>query len=189
MVLVSARVGGVKRNPKLVKREEDEAERSRERRQARTSSLVPRTATINLEELEIPEDGALPPRMAQVVALRLVGMSVPEIAQKLAITDHTVRMHLYQARRRGKLADVPNILDHQVVPLAVENLIAGIEAGDKDYTLEVLKGRGAFRTHTHQASTGSVGPMHLQIQVELPKEAHGAVIDVLPGQVMGKPRE
>jgi hypothetical protein len=81
------------------------------------------------------------------------------------------------------------ILDHQAVPLAIDNLMKGLEENDKEYTLEVLKGRGAFRTHSHQASTASVGPMHLQIQVELPAGAGGNVIDVTAGQVTGKPRE
>jgi hypothetical protein len=177
------------RNPKLVAREEREAEASAERRKARQTDLVPRTATINLDELQVPEGAELPPRMAQVVALRLVGMTVPQIAEKLAMAENTVRSHLYVARAKGKLTDVGPILDHQAVPLAMENLLNGLEEGDKDYTLEVLKGRGAFRTHTHQASTGSVGPMHLQIQVELPRGVQGNVIDVTPGQVMGKPRE
>lgn len=175
------------RNPKLVAREEAEAAAAAKRREARQTAMVPRT--INLDELVIPEGGELPPRMAQVVALRLVGMRIPDIAEKLAITENTVRQHLYVARAKGKLSDVGPILDHQAVPLAIENLINGLEEQDKDYTLEVLRGRGAFRTHTHQASTGSVGPMHLQIQVELPSSAHGKVIDVVAGQVMGKPRE
>jgi hypothetical protein len=177
------------RNPKLVAREERLAEESAARRKTAGEALVPRTVTVNLDELQIPEGSELPPRMAQVVALRLVGMSVPEIAERLAIAENTVRSHLYVARAKGKLMDVGPILDHQAVPLAIENLMNGLAEQDKDYTLEVLRGRGAFRTHTHQASTGSVGPMNLQINVELPKGAHGNIIDVMPGQVMGKPRE
>lgn len=178
------------RNPKLVKREEEAADAARERRQARQAALVPRKATINLEELTVPEGGELPPRMAQVVALRVLGLSAPQIAEQLGIAVNTVNQHLYIARAKAKLSDVGPILDHHAVPMAVENLIAGLEEGDKDYTLEVLKGRGALRTHTHQASTGSTGPMQLHIQVELPKGGNAHVIDVMPtGQVMGKPRE
>lgn len=177
------------RNPKLVAREAAEAERAADRRRESSEALIPRTATINLAELEIPEGGELPPRMAQVVALRLVGMKVPEIAEKLAMAENTVRSHLYVARAKGKLSDVGPILDHQAVPLAMENLITGLEQGNEEYTLEVLKGRGAFRSHSANVSSGSTGPMHLQINVELPKGSHGNVIDVTPGQVMGKPRE
>lgn len=177
------------RNPKLVEREEREAEASAERRKARQTALVPREVTLNLDELAIPEGGELPPRMAQVVALRILGLSSSQIADKLGIAVNTVNQHLYVARAKGKLSDVGAILDHQAVPMAMDNVLAGLAEGDKEYTLEVLKGRGAFRTHTHQASTGSTGPMHLQIQVELPKSAHGTIIDVGAGQVMGKPRE
>jgi len=177
------------RNPKLIEREEAAAKAAADRREANRTALAPRTATINLAELELPEGGELPPRMAQVVALRILGMKASEIADKLAISVHTVNQHLYVARSRGKLSDVGPILDHVAVPLAMDNLIKGLEEEDKEYTLEVLKGRGAFRSHSASVSSGSVGPMQLQIQVELPQGAHGKVIDVGVGQVMGKPRD
>lgn len=178
-----------RRNAALSKRDEAFQEQANQQRRETKQSLEARSVTLNLEELKIPEGGALPPRMAQCVALRVVGLSAKQIAEQLGLEQTTVNQYLYVARQRGKLADVAEILDHQVVPMAVQNLIEGLEAKDKDYTLEVLKGRGAFRTHTHQQSTGSAGPMHLQISVEMPKGASGTVIDVTPGQVVGVPRE
>lgn len=178
-----------RRNPELAKRDEQFEKEAAEKRAARRNELVPASITLNLEELEIPADGPLPPRMAQVVALRLVGLTASQIAEKLCISVHTVNQHLYMARSKGRLADISGILDHAVVPMAVENLIAGLAEGDKDYTLEVLKGRGAFRSHSANVSSGSAGPMQLHIQVELPKGATGTQIDVIPGQVIGRPRE
>lgn len=178
-----------RRNATLSKRDEAFQAEANQQRQETKQSLEARSVTLNLEELKIPEDGALPPRMAQCVALRLVGLSAKQIAEQLGLEQTTVNQYLYVARQKGRLADVAEILDHQVVPMAVENLIAGLAEGDKEYTIEVLKGRGAFRTHTHQQSTGSSGPMHLQISVEMPKGAAGTVIDVTPGQIVGVPRE
>lgn len=178
-----------RRNAALNKRDEEAQAQASAQRALTKASEEPRKVTLNLDELNVPEGADLPPRMAQVVALRLVGLRPKEIAGQLGISEHTVNQHLYMARLRGRLSDVGQILDNAVVPMAIENLIEGLEAKDKDYTLEVLKGRGAFRSHTHQASTGSNAPMHLQIQIELPKGAHGNVIDVIPGQVMGAPRE
>jgi hypothetical protein len=178
-----------RRNETLRKRDEAFQAAASEQREATKEALEPRKLTLNLSELEIPEGGELPPRIAQAVALRLVGLNPGQIAERLGLERSTVNQYLYIARMKGKLTDVGPILDHAVVPMAVENLIAGLEAGDKEYTLEVLKGRGAFRSHSANVSTGSAGPMHLQIQVELPKGASGTVIDVIPGQVMGAPRE
>lgn len=152
----------------------------------RRGALVPREVTLNLDELRIPEGHELPPRTAQVVALRILGLSTDEISNQLVLQPSTVRKHLMIARQRGKLSDVSSFLDHAAVPRAVENLMAGLEEGDKDYTLEVLKGRGAFRSHSHQASTGSTGPMHLEITVSVPQGIEQAT--VVEGQVMGKRR-
>lgn len=178
-----------RRNPELAKRDEQFEKEAAAKRAASREALVPKSVTLNLEELEIPEGAALPPRMAQVVALRLVGLTAAQIAEKLCISPHTVNQHLYIARSKGRLADIGPILDHMAVPMAVENLINGLAEQDKEYTLEVLKGRGAFRAHSANVSSGSSGPMQLHIQVELPKGASGAVVDVIPGQVIGRPRE
>lgn len=178
-----------RRNATLKKRDEQFQAEAQAMRQETLTAPVPRTVTLNLDELRIPEGGELPPRMAQCVALRLVGLSSSQIADQLGLETSTVNQYLYVARSKGKLADIAEILDHQIVPMAIENLLEGIKEKDKEYTLEVLKGRGAFRTHSHQASTGSAAPMHLQISVEMPKGASGKVIDVIPGQVLGTPRE
>ncbi len=122
-----------------------------------------------------------------ILVLRIAGLNVHQIVNKLHLDDATgpdhVRQVLYLARKEARLADVTGLLDHRAVPGAVDNLIAGIDNGDKDYTLAVLKGRGAFRNFER---TDADTKMSLEITVEgLDNENCKAPIE---GTVVGIPR-
>jgi hypothetical protein len=85
---------------------------------------------------------------AHMTALRADGWSVNDIADKYGYASATVVRYLMEFRRTMAPVDVEQELDKLAVPLATENLIHGLLAGDKDYTLETLKGRGQFKRHS-----------------------------------------
>lgn len=81
------------------------------------------------------------------LSLRASGWSVRDIAAELAVTPSTITGWFTSHRRHVAIEDINAQLDQIAVPLATENLIHGLLAGDKDYTLETLKGRGQLRRH------------------------------------------
>jgi hypothetical protein len=121
-----------------------------------------------------------------IVVLRLAGLNIMQIVNHLQLDEKTgvdhVRQVLFQARKEARLADVPGLLDHRAVPGAVDNLIKGIDDGDKEYTLAVLKGRGAFRNFER-----SDGDQKLSLEITIDGlEADGRAIP--EGTVVGIPR-
>jgi len=79
------------------------------------------------------------------LALRAEGASVNEIAAELGVSSVTVTGWFTTHRREISTDKIDVMLDQIAVPLASENLIHGLLAGDKQYTLETLKGRGHLR--------------------------------------------
>jgi predicted transcriptional regulator len=104
-------------------------------------------------------------RVAVAAALRAVGASTAAIAQALGLSVDTVSTYLAAAREWGALRDVVRDIECRLVPKAVENLAALLEQGDKQATLEVLKGRGLLRKHTAGQKEGSSGPPDLRLTV------------------------
>lgn len=122
---------------------------------------------------------------AHAIAKRIAGYTVREIADDLHVSRDTVEQWFLEARRNAQLLDVGPLLDHVALPLAVDNLIDGLRAGNEEFTLKTLGGRGAFSAHskaeTHQTS------MTLNVQVEMPtRESAPRVVG--EGQVVGIPR-
>jgi transcriptional regulator with XRE-family HTH domain len=88
----------------------------------------------------------------EALSLRAQGWSMADIAEALDVGVSTILGWFTKHRRKVDLAKVTRELDAIAVPLAVENLTHGLLAGDKDYTLETLKGRGLFRRHVEDKS-------------------------------------
>jgi hypothetical protein len=102
----------------------------------------------------------------EALALRAQGFAVPEIAESLRVAPPTVVG--WFAKHRRQLADtaVDDALEQTAVPLATENLIHGLLAGDKDYTLETLKGRGKLRRYSQgeQVHDGEIPALVVRIE-------------------------
>jgi len=84
----------------------------------------------------------------QALALRVQGLSMLEIGQALGVAPSTVTGWFATHRRQVASGAIETMLDEIAVPIAAENLVQGLLAGDKDYTLETLKGRGQLKRHT-----------------------------------------
>lgn len=92
--------------------------------------------------------GDLRALIAEMVALRIAGYTMREIAEITATSICTVTRYLARASEVAERNDVGMLLDYHAVPLAVDNLIEGLRNGDKQYTLKVLEGRGHLQKHT-----------------------------------------
>ena len=125
----------------------------------------------------------------QALALLACGESITDTAYALGIAPTTLTGYLARHRRDVKVADLEAQLDQTALPLATENLIHGLLAGDKDYTLETLKGRGAFKRHGESKETGAGVLPALRIEVTMPEGATAiSVAAGLTGHVNGTPR-
>lgn len=105
-------------------------------------------------------------RVAMAAALRAAGAPVRQIATVLGLTPGTVRLYLANAREWGGLDDVIRDIEARAIPRAVENLLAGLDKGDKEYTLEVLKGRGVFRTFGNTKTEGGPAGGGMTVNVQ-----------------------
>lgn len=105
-------------------------------------------------------------RVAMAAALRAAGAKVAAIADLLGVKPDTVREYLANAREWGGLDDVLRDIEARAIPAAVENLLQGLEDGDKEYTLEVLKGRGIFRTFGNTKTEGSAAGTNMTVNVQ-----------------------
>jgi Sigma-70, region 4 len=124
--------------------------------------------------------------VAAVLALRLEGFNVPQTADILGVSIGTVRVTLREARKDATIDSQLDRLDKVAVPLAVDNVIHGIEAGDKDYTRDVLTGRGVFRSF--KSSEVQVRRTTLELKVITVAPAGGGVLPaVRPGAIVGTP--
>jgi hypothetical protein len=127
------------------------------------------------------------------LALRAEGWSVEDIAAHFGVTRPTLVGWFTSHRRHVTTEEIDSILDQTAIPLATENLIHGLLEGDKDYTLEVLKGRGALRRHGESDKAPSTGLPELRIVFEapttgpIPITAAGSISGVIavPKQIEG----
>lgn len=126
------------------------------------------------------------PYLAAVLALQVMGYTRPRIAEMLGLATSTVHKILYRGRKFGGINDVTDRMDLEAVPLAVENTIAGLHQGDKDYTLEVLKGRGVLKAHQQVKQEG--GPADVPSLVVRFEDAQGQAVTVAAGAIHGTPR-
>lgn len=129
-------------------------------------------------------------RMAEVCADRMQGLTYREIAELRGLSIKTVGNLLYEARQRAQLRDVPDFLQHEALPIAVDNLVEGLRKGDQKYTLATLSGLGAFSTHSKQEQNVNANAgMTLTLKVEMPDGREVRDPDTLIGEVVGMPRE
>lgn len=116
--------------------------------------------TIEAERRSLERDY----RVAVAAALKTLGWTAVQIAEKLQLHPTTVKKYLAYAREHHGLQDVLRDIEFRAIPQAIENLLDGLAAGDKEYTLETLKGRGVFRNHSNTKTEGGpAGPLQLQV--------------------------
>lgn len=120
----------------------------------------------------------------QAQVYKAVGLSNNEIAKRLGVTRTYVLELLAKAQASGMKAvrAAEDVVDEVALPLAVDNLVTGLKQGDRDFTLETLKGRGVFRKQD-----GSPAPMDipaLAIKIEAPD---GTVATAITGTIVGVP--
>lgn len=133
--------------------------------------------------------------VGNVLALRAEGFTPQKTAEIMGVSPLAVTSALALVRKDATIKDQVDRLTSLAVPLAMDNVIRGVMNGDKDYTLEVLKGAGAFRTHKsvqsevhqkiEQLSIVTLIPAHLNGQ-PLPLPRAGAVVGA-PSIASGMP--
>ena len=129
-------------------------------------------------------------RTQQALALRASGYGVNEIAASMGVSAATITGWFVAHRRAVSLDEIDAMLDAVALPLAAENLVHGLLAGDKDYTLETLKGRGRFRKHSEGDGKPPATLPELRISFEVPTADQMAGRDGVPaGVTIGRPQE
>lgn len=117
----------------------------------------------------------------KALALFTAGHSMNEIAAELGVTTPTVTQWFVQHRRLVAEGSIDQMLDETAVPLAAENLVHGLLAGDKDYTIETLKGRGKLKRHSEGEGKLAVELPALVVRFETPelmRDANGQEVRV-----------
>jgi predicted transcriptional regulator len=125
---------------------------------------------------------------AGVLALRWEGFSPRDTARILGVSEAVVSHALLQLRKDASLDEQITRIDTLIVPLAVDNLARGILAGDKEYTLRVLDGRGLLRAYKSIEGNVTKRNLNLTIVTTMPAGVpEGTIPIVKPGGVMGAP--
>lgn len=125
---------------------------------------------------------------AAVLALRWEGFSPKETAELLGVSASSVDKALLRMRKAASMDSQMDRIDQIIVPLAVDNLARGVMDGDKQMTLKVLEGRGAFRTHKQVDATIRKTVLSLTIKTEMPAHlGKNAIPMPQPGQIVGAP--
>ena len=124
--------------------------------QTLTETSAKASAVATTAELDALRAGAAADRkgrirrakfFAAVLALRLQGFSMQDSAEILGCSKARIRFALEACRQDATIDSQLDRLDKIAVPCAVDNVVTGVQNGDKEYTLKVLDGRGVFRTH------------------------------------------
>ncbi len=124
---------------------------------------------------------------ATIYALRLGMRPQPtyrEIARMLNMSERHVLRSVKAKTGEDAVAGAVKRLEREGLPMAVENTLAGLEAGDKEYTLEVLKGRGVLSTKPTDAGKGQAAFAGLIVQFDYggqtPEPARPGMITATP---------
>jgi len=128
--------------------------------------------------------------VAAVLALRMelpTGGNTPaEIAKILGCSAASVGRVLQIVRDDASLPSQLERLDKIAMPLAVDNVIKGVIAGDKGYTMKVLDGRGVFRVHKSIEAQVTETTMTFIVQMRMPAHLEGKEPPMpMPGSIMG----
>lgn len=118
--------------------------------------------------------------ITRALALRAAGHTIGEIAEHLGAAPSTITAWFTQYRRDAKAEDIDEMLDRTAMPLAAENLVHGLLAGDKDYTLETLKGRGRLKHHAAVKQEGTPTVVPLIVRFEMGAGNHVTGSPALP---------
>jgi len=123
-----------------------------------------------------------------IVALTALGHTRAEIAAVVGLTVRGVSVALYEVRKFGFAQEDDSIIDHQVIPAAIEQLYQLVEAGDKDAIFAVLKGRGVFKQHKSVEATDAPAAARSQFTVKFAMPPNMTEKPVLKGTVVGTAR-
>jgi len=132
----------------------------------------------------------LPRQVAAIIYMRLGGMSNAEIAEKMGVKVRRISQIMFEARTRYNFSDILERVQHQAIPQAIENLNQFLEDGDREMTLETLKGTGVFRKHVVGKESGGSGAGNtLKVEISLPE---GVTFENMPvvavGSILANPR-
>ena len=126
--------------------------------------------------------------VAAVMALRMQGMKRGEIAGHLGINPMTVSKLLQSIRKNHEASAQLLRLDQIGIPLAIDNVLTGLEEGDKDYTQDLMKGRGLYRTHKSIDAQVTKTVLEMKIIVTDPRpEMIAGSAPARPGSIVGSP--
>jgi transposase-like protein len=115
------------------------------------------------------------------------GDRVSDIAEDFGVATGTLTGWIARFKQKLKTAEIDLRLDQIAVPLATDNLIHGLLAGDKDYTLETLKGRGKLRRYTNADETVHHDLPPLRIEFTQPSASAGySPEQIAMGRVVGR---
>jgi hypothetical protein len=126
-------------------------------------------------------------RTQEALGMIAEGWSITDIAEKMRVQPATVTGWVLRHRRVLKVKQIDALLDGVAAPLAAQNLVHGLLAGDKDYTLKTLEGRGHFRRHTAEEIAVKHEMPPLVIRFETPVEHPTATMGEA-GRILGVPQ-
>lgn len=127
---------------------------------------------------------------ATIYALRH-GMHPTPTYREIAVMLNMSERHVLRVARRGKREQVVEReirrLDAEGLPMAVENVLEGLQQGDKEYTLEVLKGRGVLNPKgpAHAGAEGTAAPAFAGLVVQFVHD--GSATPLKPGAISATP--
>lgn len=126
---------------------------------------------------------------ATIYALR-TGLSPQPTYREIAVMLNMSERHVLRVAKRGKREQVVEReiarLDREGLPMAVENVLSGLESGDKEYTLEVLKGRGVLNPKGPQhGAEGTAAPAFSGLVVQFIHD--GNATPLRPGAISATP--
>jgi hypothetical protein len=123
---------------------------------------------------------------AAVLALRFERFSPKESADILGVTIGQVTGALRTLKAAAELDDHIKTIDHEILPMAVENLARAVLDGDVDVSEKIARGRGLLRTFKQQEVSITKREMKLTINVEMKgRDGQAVPIAVRDGSIVG----
>lgn len=142
-----------------------------------------------------PKDTKIYKTVLAYIALKAQGATAAEVGETLGLGMNTVRQYVYKAKQRGWInlanfadpEDQLDLLKSSAVRNVQQLLDTGESQGDKETTLELLKGTGMLKQHqVVKGETVATTAFALKVQVEMPP-AHHPVQQLRAGSVGGTP--
>jgi hypothetical protein len=111
----------------------------------------PRTYEHKFGKTKMKDPDLQRAQAAVVVAKRIAGHSIREIADDLGITPESVNLRMEWAKKEGLIEDARQRIINELVPLAVNTFRDLIKDGDYDAARDVLFGTGILRKDSKSA--------------------------------------